>query len=192
MKKPAVTTRAAERAAAAAAAAAAADRTTAPPAKKKSRTSVSTSSATVPRYPKVDEAKLPVRTSVKERLVRTAPCTWGASPQATPLVAARLKELGLVDDDDDDDPDSWRCKTRPDRNSLNLRTRDPFGAEIFFKCKPTTLLQKLFTAYCVRSNHAAADVGFTVSGSPVSGDATPEQLGLEDGDTIHVHYLNAF
>ena len=140
----------------------------------------------------VDVMKLPVRARAPERLVRIAPCIWGANAQVMPLIDHRLKEEegeASTSSENGKRTEEWKCETRPERSGLNLRTRDPFGTEIYFKLKPTTQLLKLFTAYCVRSNHAATDVEFSCSGLSLDGSETPAELGLEDGDIINVAFV---
>ena len=133
------------------------------------------------------------------KLVRTTPCVWGATAQVAKLVNARLNHIAAVRGESsstgggkvsaEKDDDSWGCVTRPERSTINLRTRDMLGNDIFFKCKPTTQLSKLFTAYCYRTNNEMAEVQFHSRGHLINGDSTPSDLGLEDGDTIEVTYI---
>ncbi|KAJ2383259.1 hypothetical protein H4S02_005384 [Coemansia sp. RSA 2611] len=56
--------------------------------------------------------------------------------------------------------------------------------EIMFKIKRSTKLAKLMQAYCSRTGKSSGTVRFLVDGERITGESTPETLGLEDGDTI--------
>ena len=67
---------------------------------------------------------------------------------------------------------------------LNLKVVAQDGNEIFFKCKPTTPLQKLMQAYCTRQGLSLSNVRFLFDGNRLSETQTPSQLEMEDGDVI--------
>ena len=119
--------------------------------------------------------------------------TWGATMDAAHLVLERTgakSSRGKKASDFTDPRDQFECVTRPDRQTLNLCTRDPFGTETYFKCKPTTELHKLFSAYAMRSDIPAEELAFLYHGTHLMGQHTPEDLGLRDGDRIDVAFLN--
>ncbi|KAJ1962334.1 SUMO protein smt3 [Dipsacomyces acuminosporus] len=76
--------------------------------------------------------------------------------------------------------------TKPDANAehINLKVVGPDNSEILFKIKRKTKLSKLMQAYCTRTGQAFGSVRFLVDGQRITGENTPEQLDLEDGDTI--------
>ena len=136
---------------------------------------------------------LPVRAKAPVRLAATKACIWGALPQVQPLLEQRARDFDLkhasASAAASHDSEEYQCQTRPERNTINLRTRDPFHTEIYFKCKPTTVLAKLFTAYVFRTNQHHHDVAFSVGDRQLDGTETPLELGLEDGDVIYVTHV---
>ena len=60
------------------------------------------------------------------------------------------------------------------------------GNETYFKCKPTTPLQKLMHAFCNRQGWSTLSVRFLFDGRLISERDTPQQLDMEDGDIIDV------
>jgi len=75
---------------------------------------------------------------------------------------------------------------KPETNQLNLKVVTQDGNEIFFKCKTTTPLQKLMTAFCNRNGVAMNSVRFLFDGNRVNANQTPADLEMEDGDVIDV------
>ena len=69
---------------------------------------------------------------------------------------------------------------------LNLKVVTQDGNEIFFKCKMTTPLERLMTAFCNRQGVAVNSVRFLFDGGRVSPMQTPAELEMEDGDVIDV------
>ena len=119
---------------------------------------------------------LPVRARATETLVRTQPCIWGTEMQASPLLSRRFP-----------DEDEFRCEHRKD-TTINICTRDAYGIETYFKCKPTTPLQRLFNAFISRHAVNAHAVEFVFGTRHLDGLETPQMLDMEDGDTIAVLY----
>lgn len=75
--------------------------------------------------------------------------------------------------------------TKPkDEEPINLKVAMQDGNEIFFKCKPTTPLQKLMNAFCQRQGVNTASVRFLFDGTRLLPTQTPQDLGMEDGDAI--------
>eukprot|EP00382_Lankesteria_abbotti_P004415 CAMPEP_0113849584 /NCGR_PEP_ID=MMETSP0372-20130328/3240_1 /TAXON_ID=340204 /ORGANISM="Lankesteria abbotti" /LENGTH=102 /DNA_ID=CAMNT_0000819447 /DNA_START=90 /DNA_END=398 /DNA_ORIENTATION=+ /assembly_acc=CAM_ASM_000359 len=67
---------------------------------------------------------------------------------------------------------------------LQLRVRSADGAEVYFKIKKKTKLEKLMAAYCSRLGQSQDAVRFLFDGERVKGEHTPDELGIEDGDII--------
>lgn len=67
---------------------------------------------------------------------------------------------------------------------INLIVKDQMGAEVHFKVKSHTKLEKVFKAYCEKKSIEQQAVRFVFDGQRVNGDSTPESLGMEDGETI--------
>mmetsp|Transcript_7211 Transcript_7211/g.14747 ORF Transcript_7211/g.14747 Transcript_7211/m.14747 type:complete len:96 (-) Transcript_7211:275-562(-) len=70
--------------------------------------------------------------------------------------------------------------------SLNLKVVTQDGAEVFFKCKPTTPFEKLMKAFCQRQGVEMASVRFLFDGNRIRETQTPSELDMEDGDSIDV------
>lgn len=70
--------------------------------------------------------------------------------------------------------------------ALNMKLVTQDGNEIFFKCKYTTPLQKVMTAFCNRQGVAMNSVRFLFDGSRISSNQTPFELRMEDGDVVDV------
>ncbi|KAI8319394.1 ubiquitin-like protein [Martensiomyces pterosporus] len=76
--------------------------------------------------------------------------------------------------------------TKPDASAehINLKVVGPDNSEVLFKIKRKTKLSKLMQAYCSRTGQALGSVRFLVDGQRITGENTPDQLDLEDGDSI--------
>jgi small ubiquitin-related modifier len=57
---------------------------------------------------------------------------------------------------------------------------------VFFKCKPDTKLEKLMRAFCQRQGVAMESVRFLFDGNRIRENQTPNELEMEDGDSIRV------
>lgn len=73
-------------------------------------------------------------------------------------------------------------KGPPEHVQIKVRSSD--GAEVFFRIKRTTKLEKLTAAYCERAGISHDSIRFLYDGERVKGDMTPVDLGIEDGDVI--------
>lgn len=69
---------------------------------------------------------------------------------------------------------------------LNIKVTDN-NNEVFFKIKRTTKLEKLMNAFCERQGKAPQSVRFLFEGQRVQKNDTPDQLDMQDGDTLEVH-----
>jgi small ubiquitin-related modifier len=69
---------------------------------------------------------------------------------------------------------------------LNIKVVTQDGNEIFFKCRTTTPLQRLMTAFCNRQGVAMNSVRFLFDGDRFNPLQTPMELEMEDGDVIDV------
>ncbi|VWU51019.1 small ubiquitin-related modifier [Hepatocystis sp. ex Piliocolobus tephrosceles] len=67
---------------------------------------------------------------------------------------------------------------------IQVKVRSPDGAEVFFKIKKQTKLEKLMEVYCSRLGQSSDAVRFLFDGDRIHGENTPDQLGIEDGDVI--------
>ncbi|GGP88191.1 ubiquitin-like protein [Streptomyces sindenensis] len=73
-----------------------------------------------------------------------------------------------------------------DGGSIQVRVRSVEGNEFTFRIRRASPMIKLMSAYCVRLGEAAHSVRFLYDGDRITGEATAESLGLENGDTIDV------
>ena len=148
---------------------------------------------------------------VPEALVRYAPCIsvgvmvnpllikrFAREEAAAAEVAARGGKASSSNGKHEhelEDATRWVTKTGM-ATYLTLRTRSMDGSEIFFKCRPTTMLEKLMDAYCFRAGidpHSVAFFKADEAGQPelqLTGGQTPQEVGLDDGDTIRVITVN--
>ncbi|KAJ2845795.1 SUMO protein smt3 [Coemansia brasiliensis] len=77
-----------------------------------------------------------------------------------------------------------KAKPETDVAHINIKVASSDNSEIMFKIKRSTKLAKLMQAYCSRTGKSTGTVRFLVDGERITGESTPESLGLEDGDTI--------
>ncbi|KAF9116014.1 hypothetical protein BGX27_005247 [Mortierella sp. AM989] len=69
---------------------------------------------------------------------------------------------------------------------INLKVVGQDQSEVFFKIKRSTQLKKLMEAYCERQGKAVASVRFLYDGDRIQPTNTPNELEMEDGDSIDV------
>ncbi|OZJ04270.1 Ubiquitin-like protein pmt3/smt3 [Bifiguratus adelaidae] len=69
---------------------------------------------------------------------------------------------------------------------INLKVVGSDHNEVFFKIKRTTQLKKLMDAYCERQGKATSSVRFLYDGQRIQPTNTPNDLEMEDGDSIDV------
>ncbi|ORX45265.1 ubiquitin-like protein [Hesseltinella vesiculosa] len=69
---------------------------------------------------------------------------------------------------------------------INLKVVGADNNEVFFKIKRSTPLRKLMDAFCERQGKAPGSVRFLYDGNRVLPVNTPDELDMEDGDTIDV------
>lgn len=72
----------------------------------------------------------------------------------------------------------------PASNQISLKVVNADGAEMYFKIKTTTILRKLFDAYCKKQGISRQSVRFLFDGTPVDESKCPEELGMEEEDVI--------
>ncbi|CAI5757427.1 unnamed protein product [Candida verbasci] len=75
---------------------------------------------------------------------------------------------------------------KPDTTHINLKVSDG-SAEIFFKIKRNTPLRRLMEAFCKRQGKDMNALRFLSEGQRILAEQTPNDLDLEDGDTIEAH-----
>ncbi|CAG8448154.1 13583_t:CDS:2 [Acaulospora morrowiae] len=69
---------------------------------------------------------------------------------------------------------------------INLKVVGNDHNEMFFKIKRSTQLKKLMDAFCTRQGKLLNSVRFLYDGERIREDQTPQELDMEDGDTIDV------
>ncbi|ORZ27135.1 ubiquitin-related domain-containing protein [Lobosporangium transversale] len=69
---------------------------------------------------------------------------------------------------------------------INLKVVGQDQSEVFFKIKRSTALKKLMDAYCDRQGKALNSVRFLYDGERIQPTNTPNELEMEDGDSIDV------
>ncbi|KAK5054720.1 hypothetical protein LTR84_001612 [Exophiala bonariae] len=69
---------------------------------------------------------------------------------------------------------------------LNIKVTDG-NNEVFFKIKRSTKLEKLMKAFCERQGKDPRAARFLFEGGRVQASDTPDQLEMQDGDSIEVH-----
>ncbi|KAI8889279.1 ubiquitin-like protein [Backusella circina FSU 941] len=69
---------------------------------------------------------------------------------------------------------------------INLKVVGSDSNEVFFKIKRSTQLRKLMDAYCERQGKSAGSIRFLYDGTRVLAHNTPNELDMDDGDSIDV------
>ncbi|KAG2198903.1 ubiquitin-related domain-containing protein [Mucor mucedo] len=69
---------------------------------------------------------------------------------------------------------------------INLKVVGSDTNEVFFKIKRSTQLRKLMDAYCERQGKQPGSVRFLYDGTRVLPQDTPNELDMDDGDSIDV------
>ncbi|KAG0253498.1 hypothetical protein BG011_006339 [Mortierella polycephala] len=69
---------------------------------------------------------------------------------------------------------------------INLKVIGQDHSEVFFKIKRSTQLKKLMEAYCDRQGKAHTSVRFLYDGERIQPTNTPNELEMDDGDSIDV------
>ena len=98
----------------------------------------------------------------------------GATPEENE--EAQRPEESVTKPDPDDQPVT---------EHLGIKVATP-DQEVYFKIKKSTPLRKLMDAFCQRSGKAPNSVRFLYEGDRIQPTCTPEELEMEDGDTIDV------
>ncbi|KAI8361288.1 ubiquitin-related domain-containing protein [Mortierella sp. GBAus27b] len=81
------------------------------------------------------------------------------------------------------------AEKKPETSSaehINLKVVAQDQTEVFFKIKRSTQLKKLMEAYCERQGKAVNSVRFLYDGERIQPTNTPNELEMEDGDSIDV------
>lgn len=73
-----------------------------------------------------------------------------------------------------------------DPNVIIIKTNDQDGEEITFKIKKTIRFGKLFEQYAKRKARPVTEFRFLFDGTRLNDDSTPEDLQMENDDTIDV------
>lgn len=69
---------------------------------------------------------------------------------------------------------------------INVKVSDG-TQEVFFKVKRNTKFRRLMEAFAKRQGTSPDTMRFVVDGGRVHADQTPEDLDMDDGDTIEAH-----
>jgi len=69
-------------------------------------------------------------------------------------------------------------------NQINLKVVGPANQEVHFRVKKTSALRKLMSAYCERQGQDVSALEFLFDGDRIRPEQTPEELEMEDGDSI--------
>ncbi|RHZ72473.1 hypothetical protein Glove_242g127 [Diversispora epigaea] len=77
-------------------------------------------------------------------------------------------------------------KTTTGNEHINLKVVGNDHNEMFFKIKRHTQLKKLMDAFCARQGKSLNSLRFLYDGERVRENQTPQELDMEDGDTIDV------
>ncbi|GLC48186.1 hypothetical protein PLESTB_000068600 [Pleodorina starrii] len=85
---------------------------------------------------------------------------------------------------DDGGDQKFKQEGNAQGNVINLVVKDQTGNEVHFKVKMKTKLEKVFNAYCNKKGVEPSSVRFLFDGTRVSPGATPDELGMEDGDVL--------
>ncbi|KAI9308814.1 ubiquitin-related domain-containing protein [Cunninghamella echinulata] len=85
-----------------------------------------------------------------------------------------------------DTPDNIDKKENAASEHINLKVVGNDSNEVFFKIKRSTPLRKLMDAYCDRQGKSSGSVRFLYDGGRLLPTNTPEELDMEDGDSIDV------
>mmetsp|Transcript_4029 Transcript_4029/g.18393 ORF Transcript_4029/g.18393 Transcript_4029/m.18393 type:complete len:93 (+) Transcript_4029:94-372(+) len=67
---------------------------------------------------------------------------------------------------------------------INLKVKDQDNSEVHFKVRQTTKFEKIFTAFCSRKSLQPGAVRFLFDGQRINPTQTPQELDMEDGDSI--------
>mmetsp|Transcript_5941 Transcript_5941/g.26295 ORF Transcript_5941/g.26295 Transcript_5941/m.26295 type:complete len:93 (+) Transcript_5941:62-340(+) len=67
---------------------------------------------------------------------------------------------------------------------INLKVKDQDNSEVHFKVRQTTKFEKIFTAFCSRKSLQPGAVRFLFDGQRINPTQTPQDLDMEDGDSI--------
>ena len=70
------------------------------------------------------------------------------------------------------------------QDCVTFRVRDEQGQELHFKVSMTIRLQKVFDVYAQKKNVAVTSLKFLFEGERLTGDTTPDDLGLQDSDVV--------
>ncbi|KAI7843912.1 hypothetical protein COHA_002454 [Chlorella ohadii] len=68
--------------------------------------------------------------------------------------------------------------------AMSVKVKDQNGGEVVFRVKPHTKFDKILNAFCSKKSVDPAQVRFVFEGERVNPQSSPQDLGMEDGDTI--------
>jgi hypothetical protein len=99
------------------------------------------------------------------------------------MVDAMLEQIG---GDATPEHQADAVEAKPAAGKLDIKVKDQYNNEVFFKIKATTQLGKVMEAYCQRQGIERKSRRFLFEGTRIQQDHTPASLEMEDGDCIDV------
>eukprot|EP00201_Polytomella_parva_P010343 CAMPEP_0175055840 /NCGR_PEP_ID=MMETSP0052_2-20121109/10314_1 /TAXON_ID=51329 ORGANISM="Polytomella parva, Strain SAG 63-3" /NCGR_SAMPLE_ID=MMETSP0052_2 /ASSEMBLY_ACC=CAM_ASM_000194 /LENGTH=94 /DNA_ID=CAMNT_0016320751 /DNA_START=29 /DNA_END=313 /DNA_ORIENTATION=+ len=75
-------------------------------------------------------------------------------------------------------------KIKAEGNVIMLVVKDQSGADIHFKVKNHTKLEKVMNAFCSKKGIDSSAVRFLFDGARLNPNSTPQELGMQDSDVI--------
>lgn len=74
--------------------------------------------------------------------------------------------------------------SQPKAEACEIVVKDSNNTELRFKIRKNTQFSKVYNAYASQKQIDQASIVFLFDGSTVGREATPESLGIEDGDVL--------
>ncbi|KAI5951594.1 SMT3 [Candida jiufengensis] len=105
-------------------------------------------------------------------------------PDTNNVNESSVQPEGSIEPSTNDQPKEEKSETGA--THINLKVSDG-SAEIFFKIKRNTPMKRLMEAFCKRQGKDMNSLRFLIDGNRVEPNNTPDDLDLEDGDTIEAH-----
>lgn len=67
---------------------------------------------------------------------------------------------------------------------MSIKVKDQNGGEVVFKVKRSTKFKRVLDAFCGKKSWNVNQVRFVFDGQRINEDMTPDDLSMEDNDTI--------
>lgn len=111
----------------------------------------------------------------------------GDHPPKSDLEVLFQGPLGSMGDDDSAVNNNGSSPVNNQGEHIQVKVRSPDGAEVFFKIKRKTKLEKLMEVYCNRLGQSMNSLRFLFEGQRIADNHTPKELGMEEEDVIEVY-----